>query len=487
MSSTSPTDPVQAAPACPVPAASQAEIDASCRWPVLLLFFSAVAWLTLGSIFSLLVSVKMHAPGMMADAGWLTYGRLQAAGSNLFLYGFGIPAGLGMLLWMFARLGATRVVWPSAALAGTAFWNLGVLLGLVQILAGGNTGYEWLEIPRGATLILFTGYLLIGVTAMLTFMARTRCELYVSQWFLLAALFWFPWVLSTASLLLQFQPPRGALQAVVHLWYGQNLSVICLGFIGLAATFYFIPKFIGKPLHSRYSAMLAFWMLAFFGAWGGIHPGAPVPAWMPSVSTVGTVLLIVPLLALAGNWHQTLSGAYRMWRELGLLRVVIFAAIIFLVTGLLRIALAFPPVSDVLEFTYFTTAVRQLHLYGFFALTMFVAIYYILPRVTGLEMPSAKLVKVHLFCAVAGILVVAISLLAAGVMQGTRLADPAQDFNDVMKATMMIFRLSTLGDLLLVMAHIALLANFKWLLFRGCCAGCCPARDAGPTTEGVKA
>ena len=32
-----------------------------------------------------------------------------------------------------------------------------------------------------------------------------------------------------------------------------------IGFAGLASIFYFIPKLLGRPLHSYYLAALAFW------------------------------------------------------------------------------------------------------------------------------------------------------------------------------------------------------------------------------------
>ena len=47
------------------------------------------------------------------------------------------------------------------------------------------------------------------------------------------------------------------------------------------------------------------------------------------------------------------------------------------------IAMACPRISRVTEFTWFGPAQTQLQLYGFFAMTMFGAIYHLLPRVVG--------------------------------------------------------------------------------------------------------
>ena len=57
-------------------------------------------------------------------------------------------------------------------MAGAAFWNLGVLLGVGGIFAGDSTGYEWLEFPPYAAIVLFVAYLLVMSWAVLMFRFR---------------------------------------------------------------------------------------------------------------------------------------------------------------------------------------------------------------------------------------------------------------------------------------------------------------------------
>src|SRR6266571_1500867 len=267
-----------------------AEIDASCRVPVLVLFACAAVWLVTASVFALITSLKFHMPQFLADCPWFTYGRLQAMQMNALIYGFAAQAALGTSLWMIARLGRTRLVQPGYGVVGALLWNLGVKIGIFGIQIGDSTGFEWLEMPGYASPILFVGYAIIGVCALLTFHQRREPTLYVSQWFLLAALFWFPWIYSTANLMLVFAPVRGVAQACVHWWFVNNLQTIWLGFLGLATLFYFIPKLTGRALYSEPTAIFAFWTLALFGSWGGIHADAPLPAWIPAVSTFFAVL-----------------------------------------------------------------------------------------------------------------------------------------------------------------------------------------------------
>src|SRR6185437_441306 len=136
----------------------------------------------------------------------------------------------------------TRLVMAPAIIGGALLWNLGMTAGILGILYGESTGFEWLEMPRYALVPLFFGYLLIGLGGMVTLHQRRERQFYISQWFVMAALFWFPWIFSTAGLLLVAKPVRGALQAAIDWWYFNNLTTVWFGFIGLAAMFYFIPK-----------------------------------------------------------------------------------------------------------------------------------------------------------------------------------------------------------------------------------------------------
>src|ERR1035441_8395228 len=89
--------------------------------------------------------------------------------------------------------------------------------------------------PPYAARLVFLGYLMIVVWAALTFHRRRERQLFVSQWYLFAALFWFPWIYSTANLLLLTVRVRGMAQAVIAWWYADNLLVVWLGLVGLAA------------------------------------------------------------------------------------------------------------------------------------------------------------------------------------------------------------------------------------------------------------
>jgi len=463
----SPSQPSAAGPADTAPAlVAPAAIDLSCRLPLVVLFLSAAVWLLVASAFGLVASIKFHAPGFLADSAWLTYGRVRPAGVNSMLYGFCLQAGLGVALWMLARLGRTTLAAPWLVIVGALCWNLGVAAGVLGILRGGSTGFENLEMPGYAVSLVFLACLMMVFWGVLTFHQRRERQLYVSQWFLFAALFWFPWIYSTANLLLQGFHVRGVAQAVIAWWYSDNLLVVWLGLVGLATVLYFVPKLTSRDLHSRYLALLAFWMLILFGSWSGIPANAPVPAWMPALSVVATVLGVIPVIAVALNVHWTLEGKCSKLLGHPSLRFIGFGLVAFIVAGLASAATALPAVNQITQFTWFIPARGLLNSYGFFAMVIFGAIYYIVPQLIGQEFPFPKLVRAHFWTAAAGVLLFVVPLAIRGIAQGLRLQHADVAFADIAKGTLPFLRASTTGDLLMALGHLMFLANLCGLVFQ---------------------
>jgi cytochrome c oxidase cbb3-type subunit 1 len=365
------------------------EMDASCRVPLLALFGGAALWLVLGLVLGLAAMMTFHKPDIFADCPFLTFGRAQAAANNLLLYGFAIPAALGVMLWIFTRLSQTPLALPLVPVVAANLWNLGVLVGTVSILIGESTGHPWLEYPRAAAILLFTAFTLVAVSAMATMGFRLNREMYPSHWFLFAALLWFVWSYSTANLFLACNhPPRGVVQAVIDWWFTNNLLFVWLGLAGVGIAFYFLPKIAGKPLASSGYASFAFITLILFGAWCGIPQGAPVPAWLSTVSAYAALLSVVPIIAIAIITKKTVCGA-KVSCKGGSYCYIKFGMLSFVVSGLLYISQFCPSYSQVLNFTWFNFGVTQWQLLGFAAMVLCGAIYEILPRVMGNELPFA--------------------------------------------------------------------------------------------------
>jgi cytochrome c oxidase cbb3-type subunit 1 len=445
---------------------SATEISTSCRVPLFVLFVSAAVWLVVASVLGMLGSMTFHAPDMFANCPALSFGRVHPAATNAFLYGFVIQAGLGVSLWLLAQTGETKVVQPWVIAFAGKLLNIGVALGLIGIFIGDSTGFENLEMPHYGGWFVWLGILVITICSLFTLHARRERSLGPVQWFLLAAMFWLPWIFSTARLLLVWWPARGVVQSLIAWWFSANFTYVWLSLIGLATAFHFIPKLMSKPLQSRELVIFAFWTLLLFGTWTGIPSSAPVPVWMPTLSSLATMLTIIPVLGVALMVFQTCGRGCEGKQNPPPGKFFAFAAMMFLVAGVARALTGLPEVSAVTNFTWFNVAQSQLFTYGFFSMVMFGAIYLIVPQVTGIEWPFAGLVRVHFWLAAIGMLLFAIPLAIGGVVQGLKLNNPTIPFLDIAKATLMYFRISTLGELFILLGHVLLAGNLAVLSLR---------------------
>lgn len=437
---------------------SPSAIDASCRVPLFALFGGAAFWLALSSVFGLIASLTFHSPKMFADSAILSYGRAYPAWSNLLLFGFCVPAGLGVGLWLLARLGRTPLSRPWLVWVGAKLWHLGIFVGLVAILTGNSTGFEWLEMPRYAAVILFIGFTLIALCGFATHSAREHRAPFPSQWFVLAALFVFPWIYSTAILLLEVFPVRGMAQAAIAWWFSGNFLNVWLPLAGFAATFYLLPKLTSRPLQSFYSALFAFWTLILFGTWTGIPAHAALPAWMPTLSGAAAWMMLIPVLTVAAIAILTCRGSKTPCGG-GPLCFTKFGVASFVLATLLLVLTACPAVSRVTDYTWFTHGRTTLLVYGFFAMTMLGAIYHIFPGIVGEGRVCPKWMRINFWLVMPGIVLFALPLIAGGVIQGLKWLNPEISNVDVAKSFLMPFRISTLGETLLLLGNLVFLFN----------------------------
>ena len=444
------------------------EIDASLRVPLLALFGGAALWLVLGLVLGLIAGIKFHAPDFLGGCPVLSYGRAVAAANDLVLYGFAMPAALGVMLWILARLSGMPLALPMVPVVAANLWHAGVLVGVAGILLGESTGYAWLEFPRAAAVIIFAAFLLIAVSAAGTFGWRRERALYPAHWFLFASLLWFAWSYSTANLFLtSVYVPRGVVQSIIDWWFTNNVVFIWLALAGVGMGFYFIPKLSGRPLANSGLALYAFFALIFFGTWCGIPTGAPVPAWLPVVSTVAAVLTLPAIIAIAiVNWRTTSFGQTKCGG--GPFCFVRFGMMSFVLSSLLYLLPACPHMGKVLQFTWFSFGQTQLQLLGFFAMIVFGAVYEILPRTSGRALPFPGLVKAHFGLNALGVLLFAVPLLVGGVEQGLVLkaGGPVADANH---AALFWLRIGTTGQLLILLGALAFALNIfvmtiKWKL-----------------------
>ena len=461
--------------------AELSEIDASTKWPALFLLVSAVGWLLIGTLFALISSFKMHSPDFLGNYEWLTFGRARTAHLTAVVYGWSVNASFAVAFWLMARLSRSVLRHSGLLIVAAVFWNIGVTVGIYGILAGDSTSIEWLEMPAYATPLLFLAYALVGAWAVITFRFGKSKHIYVSQWYILAALFWFPWLYSVAQIMIIFEPARGTVQALVNWWFAHNVLGLWFTPIGLAAIDYFLPKVLGKPIHSYYLSVLGFWSLAIFYNWAGVHHlvGGPVPVWVQSAGIAASLMMIIPVVVTAINHHMTMIGSFNALKYSPTLRFIVFGAVSYTVTSLFGSAMALRGFAEVTHFTHFVVAHAHEGMYCFFTMVMFGSIYYIMPRILLKEWPSAKLISLHFWTTAIGSSLYVFDLKIGGGIQGLLLntpvlahklglqqSDDPVPFIETVKVTMPYLKWRTYSGILMTVGHVAFAINFLWIIVR---------------------
>lgn len=425
------------------------------RWPLVYLLGSAVAWLVLSGILALVAGIQVHSPELFSSCPVLSHGRITAIAQTAFVYGWLAQAGLGLALWVLARIGGEPLRAANWAFVGAVFWNAAVFFGIVGIGAGEATSIPYLEMPRAVQPILVLSYGAIAVSGVLSWSGRRRSVMFASHWYAVAAFFLFPWFLSVAQVMLLWFPVRGTLQAVVAGWYGQGVWTLWLAPLALSAAYYVVPRSSGKPLPHYEFAPLGFWCLLFIGSWtGGRHLlGGPVPVWISTVAVVASFTLVFHTVIVTLNLSPALSGGSTPLRFIGIgVAAYALGAAVDAVTSLRAVA-------AVTQFTYFDRAQTELALTAALSTLIVGAIYFALPRLVGRDWAWSNLIKLHFVLVALGLVLLIGGLAAAGLVEGGDLADTSVTFSKIGADTAPWLTAATGGQALLLFGNVLFLVN----------------------------
>ena len=410
----------------------RAEIDLSLRHPVMFFFTSGAAWLAVAILLGIISSAKVHSPGFLDGFSFLTYGRVQSAHVNALIYGWGCQAAFGALIWLMARLSRQECRAAGIILVAGHVWNLAVSLGVIGILGGAGTGIPWMEFPAFAWVPMLISYVMISIWSMIQFKVRPAGHVFISQWYILAALIWFTWVFATAHILIHGFSGNPLMEAAVNAWYRSALLLLFFVPTGIAAAYYLIPKVTGRPVYSYSLSLLGFWSLAIIAPWAGMQKlaGAPIPNFMPYLGAAATILFAIPAIAVSVNLLKTAAGAPDAVVNSPTLRFTVAGVIGLLVLGGACVFLNNPSILPGTQFSLSNYGFDILAIYGFFSFIAFGMIYFVVPRITRREWLSGRLIKMHFFLSIYGVVTVALVALFGGVMQGIGLENFKQPVED---------------------------------------------------------
>lgn len=439
-----------------VATAESSETDTSARCTLSFLIATALGWLVVSGALALINLAQAYTPSLLAHCPVFTYGRLHAMQETAFVYGWAATAGVAVALWLLARLGGAPLRSLNWARAGAAFWNFGVLIGVIGIAFGDGTSVTFLHMPGYVQPLMLVSFAAMAVPGVLAWTGRREGMTFAAQWYAVGALFIFPWLFSAAQLMLMWSPVRGALQAIVAGWFVQGVWTLCLAPLALAAAYYLVPKSTGRSIPHYDFASFGFWTLLVVGGWTGARHlvGGPVPAWVVTIAIVSCTVLLIHYITVALN----LRGAFGQCGTA--LKFVGFGVAAYLLGGVLDAITAMRSVAEITQFTWIDQAQGQLALNGAFSMIIFGAIYFLMPRVTGQPWPSTPLIRAHYFAAVLGTVLLVLALAAAGWIQGRELANPTVSLADIATHTRPWLQTATAAQALLLVGNALLAFHF---------------------------
>lgn len=386
-----------------------------------LMAVSALVWLLFAISLGLIQALEFISPDFLKGVSWLVFPRLRQAHVNGLAFGWLSMAMVAGWYFITPRLTRTEIHSERLGVFVAWLWNAALAVGVVGLVMGWTQAREYAELAWPIDMGIMAVLLLTAYNLFRTIAKRTVPQLYVSLWYIMGSLIWFPIVYAIGNVI--WAPPAGALfglnDAIWGWFYGHNVLGLWFTTGTIPLLYYIIPKEIKQPLYGYTLALIAFWFLAFFYTGVGTHHilQSPVPEWLKTISIICSIGLLIPVTAFILNIFMTMRGSWRALYYSIPLRFAVTGAAMYMLASFQGSMQAFRNFNAFIHFTNWTVAHAHLALLGFVAFSMMGVIYYIVPRICGCPLYSERLAWVHWWLTFIGFVAFFLVLTAAGLVQ----------------------------------------------------------------------
>jgi cytochrome c oxidase cbb3-type subunit I/II len=232
--------------------------------------------------------------------------------------------------------------------------------------------------------------------------------------------------------------------------------------------YYYMPKAANRPIYSYRLSVIHFWSLIFLYIWAGPHHllNTALPEWLQTMGIVFSVMLWAPSWGGAVNGILTLRGSWNLLRTDPIIKFLVAAITFYAMVTFEGPLLSVKAVNSLGHYTDWIVGHVHLGTLGWNGFLTFAMIYYIVPRLWKTELYSKKLVDIHFWIGILGILFYYVSMLAAGITQGLmwRAIDANgnlvyPDFVETVIRIIPLFLFRTMGGVLFLVGFVLLLYN----------------------------
>lgn len=418
---------------------------------------ASVFWLVFGTLVGQYVGMKFLWPEM-DHFSWLSFGRLRPVHTNAVFWGWASLAMIGLGYFVIARTSNAKIY-----SYGSAWWtwrliNLTVFLGTLSLMLGiNNGGGEYREYTWPVMLIFAIGLVITFWNFYKTIASRKIADIYVSNWYMLAALIW-----TTVLAIIGYMPffSDGLGETVIQGYYmHQGVGMWFMTFT-LGLIYYYLPSSLNKPIYSYSLGVLAFWTQMLFYTMIGTHHFvfSPLPWWLQTTAIVFSAGMFIPVVAGTTNFLMTMRGSWSNISKSYVLPFFLVGVIFYFVGSTQGSVQAFRFTNYVWHFTDFNVAHSHMTMYGIITFILWACIYTILPKLTGKEPPQV-LVGAHFWMAFIGLFAYMVSLMVGGTYKGLSWIEGNAFLNSViLMKPYWLWR--AIGGSLMFTSHLVFAYNF---------------------------
>jgi len=392
---------------------------------------SGLVWLLVFPTIGALVSTKFNYPEFLGGVAPLSFGRLRPLHVNGVIWGAFSTIFIALTYYVVPRLCGVPLAGARWSRPLLWVWNLNLIAFMGFISHGENRGWEVGEMPLINVVVLFLALLAVTAQCLLTIRRRVSAPLYVSLWYLIAALVW-----TDVNLVVLMLGPSHLPGINNAAWHGLFIHYVVGLWItpaGYVLIYFFLPAAVRAPIYSHKLSLIGFWSLAFFYPFVGIHHYlySPIADWAETIAIVSSMMLIIPVWTVIQNFFGTVAGR---WRELGAnlpAKFLIVGSLMYLVGCFQGSVEALRSLQQPTHFTDFVVAHSHITVFGTFVMWAIGGAVYVWPRITRSTPRTFRLLNTGFWLITIGITAMVLILTAQGLQQGFMLMAQAEWMDSV--------------------------------------------------------
>jgi len=438
-------------------------IDPQLSKLILWYFGCAALWLIFGTTIGEYLGVKFVAPDI-DHVSWLSFGRLRPVHTNAVFWGWASLGMLGLGYYIVPMVSNTPLASIKKGWYALCLINAAVILGTLFLMAGiNNGGGEYREYIWPVMLLFGIGLILTLINFIQTIAKRKTKEIYISNWYIVSAIM-FALTITVVAYIPNWQDGLG--ETIIQGYYMHQGVGMWFMLFTLGIVYYMLPQQLNRPIYSYSLGILAFWTQILFYTLIGTHHFvfSSIPWWLQTVAIVGSVGMIIPVVAGTTNFIMTFKGARH--KIAGSYTLPFFlVGIIFYFTGSLQgTAEAFRSTNLIWHFTDFTVAHSHLTMYGIICFFLWAGMYAVVPRLTGKEAPQIT-VGAHFWLALIGLMFYTVPLMIGSTLRG-QMWIAGKPFIDSVVHMAPYWLWRAIGGSLMWLSHIFFAYNFYKMIRR---------------------